>query len=69
MNLQDRSKKESMYSILVTDMERRILIQALSQLKAKQIEKQKQYDFIDTLILRCCDALPGTQKYASHEER
>lgn len=48
--------KEQFYDITVTDTERRIIINALSQLKARQIEQRKNYDSIDDLILRACDA-------------
>ena len=48
--------KENHYSIVVTDMERRIIIKALTLLKDKQIHDNKKFDFIDDLIVRSCDA-------------
>lgn len=61
--------KENNYSIVVTDMERRILIKALTMLKEKQIHENKKYDFIDELIVRSCDAPLLTRKGKSYEER
>lgn len=62
--------KELEYAIIVTDLERRIIIQALSNLKNKQIADNKKYDFIDDLIIRSCDApLVSNKKNRSHEER
>lgn len=62
--------KEFEYAIIVTDLERRIIIQALSNLKNKQIAENKKYDFIDDLIICCCDApLVSHKKNRSHEER
>ena len=56
--------KEEQYAIKVTDMERRILIKALTLLKEKQIKEDKNYDFIDDLIIKlvlCQDF--GLHKY------
>lgn len=60
--------KEEQYAIKVTDMERRILIKALTLLKEKQIKEDKNYDFIDNLIIKSCDAAPIRKKRA-YEER
>lgn len=60
--------KEEQFSIKVTDMERRILIKALTVLKEKQISQNKNYDFIDTLIIKSCDATPIRSKRV-YEER
>lgn len=60
--------KEEQYAIKVTDMERRILIKALTLLKEKQIKEDKNYDFIDDLIIKSCDADPIKRKRA-YEER
>lgn len=49
-------KKEDAYSIVVSDVEKRIIIQALSDLKDKQKSLNKNFDFIDSLIIRACDA-------------
>lgn len=37
-------------AILVTDMERRIIITALTQLRDNQIRENKEYEFIETII-------------------
>ncbi len=60
--------KEEQFTIKVTDMERRILIKALTLLKEKQIKEDKNYDFIDNLIIKSCDAAPVKRKRA-YEER
>ena len=60
--------KEEQYAIKVTDMERRILIKALTLLKEKQIKEDKNYDFIDDLIIKSCDVVPIKRKRA-YEER
>ena len=62
--------KEQFYDITVTDTERRIIINALSQLKARQIEQRKNYDSIDDLILRASDATQTKGKNKrTYEER
>lgn len=38
--------RENNYSIVVTDMERRIIIKALTLLKDKQIHENKKYDLL-----------------------
>lgn len=62
--------KETNYSLIITDLEKRILIQGLTLLKNKQINENKKYDFIDDLIIKACDA-PATQNKKKHfyEER
>ena len=50
--------KDPIYSIKVSDMERRIIIKSLTLLKDRQIQENKKYDFIDDLILKACDASP-----------
>lgn len=47
---------EPLYNIFVTDIERRIIIKALSTLKEKQIQEGKNFDMLDELIVRSCDA-------------
>ena len=44
------------YSIVVDDLERRIIVQALSDLKDKQKSEGKEYEFLDNLIIKACDA-------------
>lgn len=39
--------KETNYSLIITDLEKRILIQGLTLLKNKQINENKKYDFIE----------------------
>ena len=58
--------KEPIYSIKVSDMERRI--KSLTLLKDRQIQENKKYDFIDDLILKACDASPVKCK-RGYEER
>lgn len=60
--------KEELFVIKVTDMERRIMIRALTVLKEKQIREDRNYDFIDSLIIRSCDAIPVRSKRV-YEER
>lgn len=60
--------KEDIFTIKVTDMERRILVKALTLLKEKQIKEDKNYDFIDDLIIKSCEAAPVRKKRA-YEER
>lgn len=50
--------KQERYSFIVDGVELRIVIQALVQLKNKQIEEGKSHDFLDDLIIRACDAKP-----------
>ena len=62
--------KEQFYDITVTDTERRIILNALSHLRSRQIEEKKSYDFIDDLILRACDAPVSKGKVKrAYEER
>lgn len=60
--------KEDIFTIKVTDMERRILVKALTLLKEKQIKEDKNYDFIDDLIIKSCEATPVRKKRA-YEDR
>ena len=60
--------KEERYVIKVTDMERRILVKALTLLKEQQIKEDKNYDFIDELIIRSCDATT-IKRNKTYEER
>lgn len=61
--------KVSYYNILVSDVERRIIIKALTLLKEQQIKEDKSYDFLDTLILRACNTPPLKKHSRSYEER
>ncbi|WP_270832890.1 hypothetical protein [Faecalibacillus intestinalis] len=62
--------KESNFSLVISDLEKRILIQGLTLLKTKQINENKKYDFIDDLIIKACDA-PAISNKKKHfyEER
>lgn len=62
--------KEPMFSINVTDLEKRVIIKALDYLKEKQKHENKNYDILDTLIIRTCDAplVKGKGKL-TYEER
>ncbi len=60
--------KEERYVIKVTDMERRIVLKALTLLKEQQIRENRNYDFIDELIVRTCDAEP-IKRNKVYEER
>ena len=62
--------KETNYSLIITDLEKRILIQGLTLLKNKQINENKKYDFIDDLIIKACDAHAiQNKKQHFYEER
>lgn len=63
------SHKERMIKIEVTDCERRIILNALTQLRDQQIRENKNYDFIETIIAKSAraDTLKGTRKI--YEER
>ena len=50
------------YTLTIDDVERRLLVVALSDLKDKQKEKNKSYDFLDDLIVKVCDAQKGKLK-------
>ncbi len=60
--------REERYVIKVTDMERRIIVKALTLLKEQQIRENRNYDFIDDLIVRSCEALP-LKRNKAYEER
>ena len=49
-------------------MERRIIVKALTLLKEQQIRENRNYDFIDDLIVRSCEALP-LKRNKAYEER
>ena len=61
--------KEQDVSILVTDCERRIIITALKKLKEEQIRENKNYDFLDTIIIKTSIAQPVKKRMKSYEER
>lgn len=47
------------YTVTISDVERRLLVVALSDLKDKQKAKNKNFDFLDDLIIKICDAQKG----------
>lgn len=60
--------KEPIISIKVTDVERRIIINALTRLRDEQIRENKTYDFIETIISKAACADPVKRKMV-YEER
>ena len=55
------SNKDS-YNLQIDDVERRLIVRALSDLKDKQKEKNKSYDILDDLIVKVCDAQKGKMR-------
>lgn len=51
-----RKQKEEMIEIQVDDTERRIIVRALADLRDKQRMAHKNYDFLDSLIVKVCAA-------------
>ena len=62
-----RKQKEEMIEIQVDDTERRIIVRALADLRDKQRMEHKNYDFLDSLIVKVCDATAPLVK--EHYER
>ena len=62
-----RKQKEDMIEIQVDDTERRIIVRALADLRDKQRMEHKNYDFLDSLIVKICDATAPSVK--EHYER
>lgn len=56
-----------MIEIQVDDTERRIIVRALADLRDKQRMEHKNHDFLDSLIVKVCDANPPSIK--DHYER
>ncbi len=50
------------YTLQIDDVERRLIVVALSDLKDKQKEKNKSFDFLDDLIVKVCDAQKGKMR-------
>ena len=50
------------YTLQIDDVERRLIVVALSDLKDKQKEKNKSFDFLDDLIVKVCDAQKGNMR-------
>ena len=51
------------YTLQIDDVERRLIVVALSDLKDKQKEKNKSFDFLDDLIVKICDAQKGKMRH------
>ena len=51
-----RHQEEDIIEIKIDDTERRIIVRALADLRDKQRLAQKNYDFLDSLIVKVCDA-------------
>ena len=58
--------RKEYFNITVDDVEKRILVQALSDLKDQQKLENKNYDFIDDLIIKVCDAPIKKGKYTQY---
>ena len=50
------NKDENDIYIQVDDTERRIIVRTLADLRDKQCIAHKNYDFLDSLIVKVCDA-------------
>lgn len=57
-----RIKDEDNICIQVDDTERRIIVRALADLRDKQRMAHKNYDFLDSLIVKVCDANANVNK-------
>ena len=62
-----RKQKEDRLEIQVDDTDRRIIVRALADLRDKQRMEHKNYDFLDSLIVKVCDATAPSVK--EHYER
>ena len=51
-----KKQNDEMIELQVDDTERRIIVRALADLRDKQRLAQKNYDFLDSLIVKVCDA-------------
>lgn len=60
---------EEIITITLTDIERRILVRALDQLRTDQIANKKHHDSIDEILMRVCDAKVQKTRNKSYEER
>ena len=54
--------KKDNYTLNIDDVERRLLVVALSDLKDKQKAKTKIYDSLDELIVKVSDAQQGQMR-------
>lgn len=51
-----KKNDDEIIEIQVDDTERRIIVRALADLRDKQRLAHKNYDFLDSLIVKVCDA-------------
>lgn len=51
-----KKNDDEIIEIQVDDTERRIIVRALADLRYKQRLAHKNYDFLDSLIVKVCDA-------------
>ncbi len=51
-----KKQEDEIIDIQIDDTERRIIVRALADLRDKQRLAQKNYDFLDSLIVKVCDA-------------
>ncbi len=51
-----KKQEDEIIDIQIDDTERRIIVRALADLRDKQRLAQKNYDFLDSLIIKVCDA-------------
>ena len=51
-----KKQNDEMIELQVDDTERRIIVRALANLRDKQRFAQKNYVFLDSLIVKVCDA-------------
>ena len=61
-----RKEDEQLIGIIVDDTERRIIFRSLADLRDKQRMEHKNHDFLDTLIVKVCDA-PVNQARSGYE--
>lgn len=61
-----RKDEEQLVGLVVDDTERRIIVRALADLRDKQRMEHKNHDFLDTLIVKVCDA-PVNQARSGYE--
>lgn len=62
-----KKQNDEMIEIQVDDTERRIIVRALVDLRDKQRMAHKNYDFLDSLIVKVCDA--NSPSIKDHYER
>lgn len=51
-----RKDDDQFVGLVVDDTERRIIVRALADLRDKQRMENKNFDFLDSLIIKVCDA-------------